>query len=591
MRKWNPGSPSAPGSTGHAEHLHEIATYALELEKEYLSLLRTPAWKLTAPFREAGRLATSFLQGRRVSRRRLPKRPEALAEFEAGRRAAAGGREEVLRAENVGVWFRHGGRDDFRSHILNLLYRRQSASKPFWALEEIDFSAYAGEILGIIGANGAGKTTTCSVIGRVLRPDRGRIHVHGEVSALLSMGTGFNNELTGRENVLLNGLMLGFSRRTLRQKQDEIAAFAGLEDFMDVPVKRYSTGMRSRLGFSIASLLEPEILVLDEALGGGDAEFVERATQRMQQVLSTARAVVVVTHSMEFIRKTCDRAIWIDKGGIRQEGDPQEVTEAYEATVPPRPKKKVLTPEYQAPDTRITERKVAEIRNLGVRFRLKRKPFWALEGVSFHVRQGEIVGIIGANGAGKTTLCRALSRIYRPDAGSVEVSEKISALLSTGAGFNTALAAPENIMLNGMMLGMSKRRMTELTEPIIAFAELEKQRDRPVKYLSKGMKARLSFSIAVEVKPSLLLIDEALSAGDIAFKQKAMEAVDEMIRRAEAVVVVSHNMDFVKKVCTRALWLDGGRLQFDGDPEEAVARYQARVAERKKARKEGRKSA
>lgn len=493
--------------------------------------------------------------------------------------------QEVIRAEDVGVWFRHGGRDDFRSHVMNLLHGRRSTSKPFYAVDGISFSSYAGEILGIIGSNGAGKTTICSVIARVLRPDRGSIDVRGQVSALLSMGTGFNASLTGRENVFLNGLMLGFPRRTLRQMQEKIAEFAGLERFMDTPVKYYSSGMKSRLGFTIASLLEPEILVLDEALGGGDEEFVERASRRLHEVLKTARAVVVVTHSMGFIRSTCDRAIWIDGGEVRGEGNPGEITAAYEASVPPRPKKKVLTPDYRPPDTVVTDKTVARVRDLGIRFRLSGKPFWALEGVSFDVREGDILGIIGANGAGKTTLCRALSRIYRPDAGTVEVSKEISALLSTGAGFNMALPAEDNIMLGGMMLGMSKRRMKELTEPIIEFAEIGEHRGRPVKYLSKGMKARLSFSIAVEVNPSLLLIDEALSAGDIAFKEKAMEAVDEMIRKAEAVVVVSHNMSFVKNVCTRAIWLDEGRLEFDGAPEEAVARYQARVRERKQARK------
>ena len=487
----------------------------------------------------------------------------------------------------MGIWFRRGGRDDFRSHVMNLLHGRRHRPEAFWALEGVSFSAVSGEILGIIGANGAGKTTICSVIGRVLRPDRGSIDVRGQVSALLSMGTGFNTELTGRENVFLNGLMLGFDRRTLRGLQDEIAEFAGLERFMDTPVKYYSSGMKSRLGFTIASMLEPEILVLDEALGGGDEEFVERATARLHKVLQTARAVVVVTHSMGFIRNTCDRAIWIDGGRVRAEGDPGEIIEAYEASVPPRPKKKVFTPDYRPPDTVVTDSTVARVRDLGIRFRLSGKPFWALQGVSFDVREGEILGIIGANGAGKTTLCRALSRIYRPDSGSIEVSQEISALLSAGTGFNTALPAVENIMLGGMMLGMSKRRMRELTEPILEFAELQDHRDRPVKYLSKGMKARLSFSVAVEVNPSLLLIDEALSAGDLAFKEKAMEAVDEMIRKAEAVVVVSHNMSFVKNVCTRALWLDDGRLEFDGDPDEAVARYQERVRERKRRRNRG----
>jgi teichoic acid transport system ATP-binding protein len=457
--------------------------------------------------------------------------------------------------------------------VLNFLHGKREKKEKFFALEGVSFSACAGEVLGIIGSNGAGKTTLCGVIGRVLRPDTGTISVKGEVSALLSMGTGFQPDLTGRENVFLNGLMLGFSRRDIRELYGDIAEFAGLNGFMDTRIKYYSSGMRSRLGFSIAAMLNPEVLVLDEALGAGDAEFAERASRRLKDLVAGARMVVVVTHNLGFIRSTCHRAIWIDAGNIRAEGGPDAVASAYEESVPPRQSKKILTPAYEAPDTTVGERLVARVQDLDVRFRLNRKPFYALKGVSFDIRQGEIVGVIGANGAGKTTLCRALSRIYRPDGGAVEVFHRISALLSMGTGFNKDLAAADNIILNGLMLGMKKKRMKKLVQPILEFAELEKQRNKPVKYFSKGMKSRLAFSIAVAVHPGLLIIDEALSAGDLSFKQKATEAMDEMIAKAEAVIVVSHNLSFVQSVCTRAVWIDRGRLEYDGDPEEAVKRY------------------
>lgn len=492
---------------------------------------------------------------------------------------------EAVRADDVSVWFRRGSRDDFRSHVLNLLHGRSHRTAPLWALDGVSFTGFAGEVLGIIGSNGAGKTTICSVIGKVLRPDRGKVTVRGDVSALLSMGTGFNAELTGRENIYMNGLMLGFSRRAVAELVDEIISFAGLAQFADTPVKHYSTGMRSRLGFSIASSLDPEILVLDEALGAGDAEFAERASARLKELVGRAQAVVVVTHNMGFIRSACDRAVWIDGGQVAATGTPEEVTAAYEASVPKKQSRKILTPDYQAPETEVKDHLVARVRDLGIRFKVKGEPFWALKDVSFDVHHGEILGVIGANGAGKTTLCRALSRIYRPDAGQVEVSRRVSALLSMGTGFNKDLPAPENIVRNGLMLGMSKKKMQELTEPILEFAELTAHRDRPVKHLSKGMSARLAFSIAVAVEPSLLIIDEALQAGDLAFKQKASQAMDEMIRKADAVVVVSHNRKFVKSVCTRAVWLEDGQVEFDGPADEATGRYQARVAERKKGRK------
>lgn len=493
--------------------------------------------------------------------------------------------DTVIQADDLGVWYRRGTRDDFRSFVLDALHGRRRSTKPFFAVQGVDFQAHAGEVVGIIGANGAGKTTICSVIARVLRADRGSMDVRGEVSALLSMGTGFSGELSGRENLMLNGLMLGFSRRQVASLMDAIVGFSGVERFIDAPVKHYSSGMKSRLGFSIASMLNPEVLVLDEALGAGDAEFAERAQARLSELVTGAKAVVVVTHNLEFVRQACDRAIWIDKGSVRADADAASVVELYQESVPRRESRRILTEEYEAPAKVATGGDVARVTDLRIGFRVNGKRFTALDGVSFTVQAGEIIGVIGANGAGKTTLCRALSRIYRPDSGSVELRHEVSALLSMATGFNRMLPARDNILLNGMMLGLPRRRMKELVDPIIEFAGLKQHRDRPVRYYSSGMKAKLAFSIAVAVDPELLIIDEALGAGDLAFKQKAAEAMDQMIRKAEAVVVVSHSMPFVTSVCTRALWLDAGKLEFDGDPAEAVARYQERVQERRKKRR------
>ncbi len=489
---------------------------------------------------------------------------------------------EVIRAEDLGVFFKTGGREDSRSLVLQLLTGKKGQNGAFHALKGVSFRAFHGEVLGIIGANGAGKTTLCSAIARVLRPDSGTLTVEGEVSALLSMGTGFKNELTGRENILLNGLILGFSRRQIEEHSAEVVEFADLGEFIDAPVKQYSKGMRSRLGFSIATMLEPEVLVLDEALSAGDMEFSERATARMQELVAKAKAVVVVTHNLGFIESACDRAVWIDRGVVRAEGDAKTVAAEYAASVPPRERSRILGEKIE---TTITPRTVLEAKNVSVGFKVNRRGFWALRDVSFSVTEGEVVGIIGHNGAGKTTLCRALTRIYRPDEGTVRVQGEIAALLSMGAGFHRQLTADDNIVLNGLLLGIPKRRIEALRDDIIAFAELEAHRHKPVKYYSSGMASRLSFSIAVSLDPSLLIIDEALGAGDLAFKQKATEAMQRMIDRAEAVIVVTHNVSFVESVCTRALWLDRGELKFDGDPGEAVARYKQAVKERKRHKK------
>jgi teichoic acid transport system ATP-binding protein len=484
--------------------------------------------------------------------------------------------ETVISAEEIGIWYKSGMRDDFRSWVLEALHGRKKRQKAVYAVEGVSFSAKAGEVLGIIGSNGAGKTTICRAIARVLRPDTGRLDVRGEVSSLLSMGTGFNQELTGAENILLNGLMLGFSKKEVLSLYKKIVEFSGIERFIDSPVKHYSSGMKSRLGFSIAAMLNPEILVLDEALSAGDAAFSAKASERMREIVAEAKSVVVVSHNLNFILEACDTAVWIDGGSVKAEGTADEVVAQYKESVPPRQNKRILTHEYEAPETEIGEHSVVEVHNLTVRFTVNKKPFEALKDVSFSVKSGEIVGIIGHNGAGKTTLCRALSRIYRPDSGEVKLYHQVSALLSMGTGFNTMLNADDNILLNGMFLGMSKSKMESLKDSIIEFAELEKHCHKPVKNYSSGMRSRLAFSIAVAVKPGLLLVDEALSAGDLSFTQKAAEAMAEMIRQAEAVIVVSHNLKFIESVCSRAIWLDHGRLKFDGEPATAVQLYQER---------------
>ena len=196
-----------------------------------------------------------------------------------------------------------------------------------------------------------------------------------------------------------------------------------------------------------------------------------------------------------------------------------------------------------------------------------------LNKISFSIKKGEVVSIIGRNGQGKTTLCRVLSGILKQDKGVVRVNGTTTALLTFGAGFNLELAGVDNIFLNGMMLGMSKKRLKTLIPEITAFAELEKFIDQPVKKYSSGMRSRLAFSIAVMLQPDIFIIDEALNAGDISFAQKASEKIQSLMESAKAVIVVTHSLKFVENVCTRALWLDNGGIRFDGTPEETTAKY------------------
>jgi teichoic acid transport system ATP-binding protein len=217
--------------------------------------------------------------------------------------------QTLIEAVGVGVKYTLGRkREDLQSLAYNMVLRRKK-KETFWALKAVDLIGSPGDILGIIGGNGAGKTTLCRVLSGLLRPDTGRLHLGGRVSALLALGTGFNAQLSGRENIFLNGLMLGLSRSQTEALLPEIVEFSGLERFLDEPLKHYSSGMKARLGFSIAVTIEPEILIMDEALGVGDLEFSEKAGRRMQELVGKAKMVIVVTHQMNFVERYCTCAL------------------------------------------------------------------------------------------------------------------------------------------------------------------------------------------------------------------------------------------------------------------------------------------
>lgn len=488
-------------------------------------------------------------------------------------------REVVVRAKDLGVSFQAGNRDDYKSHIFDLFNKNKNVeqSKEFWPLRNLNFEGYQGEILGIIGSNGSGKTTLCKMISGILQPDEGKLFVDGRVSALFSLGMGFNKELTGRENVYLNGMMLGIEKEKINEFIDEIHEFSGLGQFLDQPMKTYSSGMKAKLGFSVAAYLEPEILILDEALNTGDAAFSRKAAEKMKELVSKAKMVILVTHSLRFARKNCDRLIWLDKGVIRGVGDPAEIIEQYKASVPDRKPRKARKLELKKTETEIKDTTVVQAKDVGISYRMKDKEFWALRNMNFEIKEGEVVGIIGHNGAGKSTLCKLMTKILTPDEGKLQLNGETTSLLGYGTGFNAQLSGRDNVYLNGMLLGIPKKRVEEDYPKIVEFSELEKSMDKPVKSYSSGMRARLGFSIAATLQPDIFIIDEALSTGDMAFKQKASEKIQEMMEQAKAVIIVSHSMSFVETVCTRAIWIEKGRIRFDGDAKEAVALYREEV--------------
>lgn len=199
----------------------------------------------------------------------------------------------------------------------------------FWALKDVSFEIQPGEVVGVIGRNGAGKSTLLKILSRITAPTRGRISVQGRLASLLEVGTGFHPELSGRENIFLNGAILGMSRKEVARKFDEIVEFAEVEKFIDTPVKRYSSGMYVRLAFGVAAHLEPEILIIDEVLAVGDAKFQKRCLGKMKDVASQGRTVLFVSHNMLAVQRLCDRAIWLSSGQVKADGHVNEVVGNY----------------------------------------------------------------------------------------------------------------------------------------------------------------------------------------------------------------------------------------------------------------------
>lgn len=209
------------------------------------------------------------------------------------------------------------------------IFNTAKKGKDFWALKDISFDIKKGEVVGIIGKNGAGKSTILKVLSQITGPTEGRIEIEGRVASLLEVGTGFHPELTGRENIYLNGTILGMSRKEVKAKFDEIVAFSGVEKFIDTAVKHYSSGMYVRLAFAVAAHLEPEILIIDEVLAVGDASFQKKCLGKMEEVAKHGRTVIFVSHDMGAVASLCDRGILLEKGQVKMNAGIQEVIDEY----------------------------------------------------------------------------------------------------------------------------------------------------------------------------------------------------------------------------------------------------------------------
>jgi lipopolysaccharide transport system ATP-binding protein len=281
----------------------------------------------------------------------------------------------IIKAEHISKQYRIGGRDTAYATVreslmsaarapLKLLRRNgERQEQTFWALRDVGFEVNPGEVVGIIGRNGAGKSTLLKILSRITEPTEGRIKLYGRVGSLLEVGTGFHQELSGRENIYLNGSILGMGRKEIAAKFDEIVAFAEIEKFIDTPVKRYSTGMYVRLAFAVAAHLEPEILLVDEVLAVGDVEFQRKCLGKMEEVAERGRTVMFVSHNMAAIQRLCTRGILLRDGAIAADTNVPSAIREYLASGLEQPGERIWSSPEEAPGDEVVRLKAVRARN------------------------------------------------------------------------------------------------------------------------------------------------------------------------------------------------------------------------------------
>jgi ABC-type polysaccharide/polyol phosphate transport system ATPase subunit len=242
----------------------------------------------------------------------------------------------VIRLQNVTQRFRViQERPDTLRELFSKMFRHQSSFHDFEAVKNASFEVPRGQTLGIVGRNGSGKSTLLKIIAGVYKPTSGEVEVKGSLAPLIELGAGFHHELTGRENILLNGLLMGYSKREMLERQQRVIDFAEIGDFIDSPVKQYSSGMYMRLAFAVATEVDPQILVVDEILGVGDMSFQEKCFERIRNFRKAGKTILLVTHNLDDVEEHCDRALLIDQGVILADGAPQEIIATYTTLMTP----------------------------------------------------------------------------------------------------------------------------------------------------------------------------------------------------------------------------------------------------------------
>ena len=236
----------------------------------------------------------------------------------------------VIKVDNVSMLFNQSSEkiDSIKEYIIKV-FKKQIHFQEFWALKNVSFELEKGDSLGIIGLNGSGKSTLLKIVSGILRPTKGTVSTYGSIAPLIELGAGFDPDLTARENIYLNGAILGYSREYMSSRFDEIIKFAELENFVDSAIKNFSSGMVARLGFAIATMNIPDILIIDEILAVGDYKFQQKSFQRMQEMMNSGATVVFVSHSVEQVKQICKKALWLDHGNVVKFGNAEEICDEY----------------------------------------------------------------------------------------------------------------------------------------------------------------------------------------------------------------------------------------------------------------------
>ena len=385
--------------------------------------------------------------------------------------------------------------DNLKEYVIRLLKRDMELFyQEFWALKNVSFEVQKGDKVGIVGLNGAGKSTLLKLISGVMKPTEGLLETKGRISPLLELGGGFDPNYTGRENIFLNGALLGYSKNFLESKYDEIVEFSEIGDFIDVPLKNYSTGMMMRLGFSIATVVEPEILILDEVLSVGDVKFQEKSENRLKSFLEKDVTVLLVSHTTKKIRDLCNKAIWLEKGKLIMQGTADEVCDAYEEST--KSDKKIGKSDFNKPGITNSQ--------------------------DLQVEKGEILGLLGINGTDKINSENPINGFLKSNNSRILINDKeIKKFNDRHIGVCPKelclwdnLTCRENLNLIGKMYNVSKNLLKPRVERLLYDFFLIDGADTVASKLSNGMKRRLNLALTLVHEPEIIVIDEPSNGVD-----------------------------------------------------------------------------